>query len=160
MTHVNAQDVLKPPLAVKPPLVALALIGAGVGIHLALPAQFLPAPWIGLAAGLSAVALGIALVAVSSRTFHRADTDEAWAEPTSVIVSHGPYGRSRNPMYVGATVVFVGVALAVNTLWLFAALPLLVLYFRFGLILREERYLERRFGAEYLDYRSRVRRWI
>jgi len=47
-----------------------------------------------------------------------------------------------------------------NSLWPLLLLPALFAAFHFGMVLREEQYLERKFGAEYLDYRSRVRRWL
>lgn len=77
-----------------------------------------------------------------------------------MIVQHGPYRLSRNPMYLSLAVIVLGIALAVNTVWLVAVLPVLLLWLQRGVIHREERYLARRFGEEYQAYRSRVRRWI
>ena len=66
----------------------------------------------------------------------------------------------RNPIYVGAHLGTVGVAVALNSLWILATLVPFYLIIRYGVVAREEAYLERTFGQAYLDYRARVRRWI
>jgi protein-S-isoprenylcysteine O-methyltransferase Ste14 len=63
-------------------------------------------------------------------------------------------------MYLAVILIFLGVAFALNSLWVLAMIPALFLYFNFGVIPSEERYLERRFGDQYRSYKSRVRRWI
>lgn len=143
-----------------PPLIALVLIGSGIGLHLAFPARLLPARWLGLAIGLPVLALGIILNVAAIRTLLRAKTDLAFKKPTSLIVKNGPYGWSRNPIYLSALLQFVGLSFAVNTVWLLAVTPLLFLYFQFWVIAREGRYLERTFGEEYRAYKSEVRQWI
>jgi protein-S-isoprenylcysteine O-methyltransferase Ste14 len=80
--------------------------------------------------------------------------------PTTALVIAGPYRFSRNPMSVSLVVLFVGLALRLDTLWpLLLLLPLLIVY-HYGVVQREERYLERKFGDTYRNYRSAVRRWI
>jgi protein-S-isoprenylcysteine O-methyltransferase Ste14 len=153
-------DVVQPPLRIKPPLIALALIAVGVVVHLLSPVHFLPTGWLQLAVGLPLVVLGIGVVAAAVKAFQRADTDERFARPTSAIVSDGPYSWSRNPMYVGATLAYVGVALAGNSLWILVLAPMLVAYFWFGVVRREERYLQNKFGDAYGEYSSHVRRWV
>lgn len=156
----TANEGVQPPLRIKPPLVALALIIVGGVVHLLAPVHVLPTGWLQLVIGLPIVVLGVGLVAASVKAFQRADTDERFARPTSAIVGDGPYSWSRNPMYVGAAVAFVGIALAVNTLWILVLAPVLVAYFWLGVVRREERYLHGVFGDTYLDYTSRVRRWV
>jgi protein-S-isoprenylcysteine O-methyltransferase Ste14 len=80
------------------------------------------------------------------------------AQPHRIIRS-GPYGRSRNPMYVAWTLVYLGVALIANTAWPLVLLPAVLLWTH-AVVLREERHLESHFGAEYRQYRSSVRRYI
>jgi protein-S-isoprenylcysteine O-methyltransferase Ste14 len=84
---------------------------------------------------------------------------EPW-HPSTVLVTGGPYRLSRNPIYLAMAVAFAGLACAVDSLWLLALLPVLVLALDRGVIAREEPYLQRRFGAAYRDYRVRVRRWL
>ena len=73
---------------------------------------------------------------------------------------HGPFRFSRNPQYVSVNIIYVGIAISFNALWPIAFLPVVLLIMTEGVIKREERYLERKFGAEYLSYKARVRRWI
>jgi len=154
------QDVLKPPLRIPPPLVMLFLIAAGLSVHAFFPRLLLPEGWIQFVVGLPTVGLGIALSGRSLKRFTLAGTDERYAEPTSVIVQDGLYARTRNPMFLGAVLIHLGVVLAVNAGWALLGVPLFVLYLHFGVIRREEGFLERRFGEEYVTYTMRVPRWV
>jgi protein-S-isoprenylcysteine O-methyltransferase Ste14 len=80
--------------------------------------------------------------------------------PTTALVVDGIYARTRNPLYLGTTLVYLGLSIAAGSLWaILLALPLLwVIYV--GVIAREERYLERKFGDSYRTYKQRVRRWV
>jgi len=84
---------------------------------------------------------------------------EPW-KPTTLILSSGAYAYSRNPIYVGMIVAYLGVAFAASSLVAVALLPLAILIIRYYVIAREEAYLIRKFGDEYLDYMKKVRRWI
>lgn len=148
-TALGPSDIVKPYLGVPPPLVAPVLVGAGVGMHVAVPVRLLPSGWVPFAAGLPVIALGFLLAGAALRTLHRANTDDWFARPTSAIVQHGPYRLSRNPMYLSLAVILVAIALAVNTGWLLAVLPVLIRWLQLGVIRREERYLARRFGDGY-----------
>ena len=103
---------------------------------------------------------GVLLSAWSIRTMFRAGVDPDPYTSTGHIVAAGPYAFSRNPIYVSFNPVYVGIAFIVNTLWLFIFLPLGIALLYYGVIAREERYLERVLGDEYLRYKARVRRWI
>jgi protein-S-isoprenylcysteine O-methyltransferase Ste14 len=94
------------------------------------------------------------------RTMKRAGTNVLPDKPSLVIVTDGPFRFTRNPIYVANSLVYLGLALICNALWpviLFAPM-LMVLYW--GIVRREERYLEAKFGATYLDYKARVPRWL
>ena len=81
-------------------------------------------------------------------------------QPVRVLVTTGIHGWSRNPIYIGMCLLYAGLGLAARSPWvLILALPLLILL-RYGVVAREEAYLERRFGAAYTDYKARVRRWL
>ena len=144
---------------VRPPLVYLVSIVTGVLIQLAWPLPFLPGR---LAARLGApvVAVAIALFAYAAGTFRAAGTPVPARKPTTVIVRSGPYRLSRNPIYLAFSLLHLGVALWVDSLWLVATLVAAVAVMARVVIPREEDYLERRFGAEYLDYKKSVRRWV
>ena len=92
--------------------------------------------------------------------FTRAKTNISPYQPTKAIVTSGPYRFTRNPAYMGFTMIVSGVAVMAEALWVFAALvPTIALIDR-AVIAREERYLESKFGDEYLSYKRRVRRWL
>jgi protein-S-isoprenylcysteine O-methyltransferase Ste14 len=81
-------------------------------------------------------------------------------KPTTTIVANGPYGVTRNPIYIGMFLEQTGLAIGFDNLWILATLVSFYLVIRYGVIAREEVYLERKFGAVYLGYKSRVRRWL
>ena len=81
-------------------------------------------------------------------------------ELTTAIVATGPYSLSRNPIYVSFNLVYVGIAVAVNTVWPIVFLPVGIALLYYGVIAREESYLERVLGEGYRQYKARVRRWV
>jgi protein-S-isoprenylcysteine O-methyltransferase Ste14 len=104
--------------------------------------------------------IALALCSYSVRQFRAAGTPVPGNKPTTVIVRTGPYRLSRNPIYLAFSLLHLGIAIWVNSLWLIATLIATVALMALVVIPREERYLERRFGAEYLDYKASVRRWL
>jgi protein-S-isoprenylcysteine O-methyltransferase Ste14 len=113
--------------------------------------------WVG--GGLLVVA-GLALLASFNTAFGRKGTAvEPW-KPTTAIVTTGPYRLTRNPAYLGMALTYVGIALLAGALWALVPLPFVLIVIDRAVIAREERYLERKFGRQYLDYKAGVRRWI
>ncbi len=105
------------------------------------------------------VAVGMVGV-VALIQFRRAGTPpEPW-RPSRALVTGGIYRYTRNPMYVGMTLIYLGVTAWWNTWWPLGVLPLVLVIMTVAVIGREEAYLERLFGEEYRRYRDRVRRWI
>lgn len=145
--------------AVRPPRVYLASLAIGALLELALPARLLPAS---LAAWLGAplTVIAVALFASSAASFRAAGTPVPARKPTTAIVRKGPYRLSRNPMYLAFSLFQLGVAIAVNSVWLLGTLVAAVSLMNGFVIPREEAYLERRFGAEYRRYKAAVRRWL
>ncbi|MGF6541646.1 protein-S-isoprenylcysteine O-methyltransferase Ste14 [Paraburkholderia youngii] len=80
--------------------------------------------------------------------------------PTTAIVSKGPFRYSRNPIYLAFSLLQLGMAFSINSLWLLVTLVPAVALMSLVVIPREERYLERRFPSEYLAYKASVRRWL
>jgi protein-S-isoprenylcysteine O-methyltransferase Ste14 len=80
--------------------------------------------------------------------------------PASTLVTHGPFRLSRNPMYLGLSLVYLGVTLLVNSVWPLLLLPLVIAILQPTVIRLEERYLGARFGTAYDEYCRRVRRWL
>ncbi len=111
-------------------------------------------------AGLIIVILGLLLVFWGMFTFARAKTAILPMRAASRIVDHGPYRFTRNPMYTGLSIAYIGVSLAHNSVWALILFPFVIAIVRRYVIAREERYLSSAFGDDYADYTRRVRRWI
>lgn len=110
--------------------------------------------------GLMLVLLGLGLVIFCAMAFRRAGTPLRPDLPTEALIEEGLYRFSRNPIYIGLTVIYLGAVLTAASWWpLLLLLPLLAVM-NFAVIAREERYLAAKFGDAYHDYRRRVRRWF
>ena len=144
---------------VRPPLVYLTALVTGVLMQFAKPLPLLPGT-LAIPLGASLVVVAIALFACSVVKFQAAGTPVPARKPTTVIVRTGPYRFSRNPIYLAFSLFQLGIAMWVNSLWLLATLVGAVTLMHCVVIPREEQYLEERFGAEYLDYKRSVRRWL
>jgi protein-S-isoprenylcysteine O-methyltransferase Ste14 len=144
---------------IRPPLVYLASIGLGVLVHLFWPVRLLPAS-ISMPIGVLLVLVAGALFISSVRTFRKAGTPVPGNRPTSIIVRTGPYGFSRNPIYLAFTLFHLGLAAWVNSLGLLLTLLPALALMALVVVPREERYLEGRFPSEYLPYKREVRRWL
>ena len=145
---------------VRPPLVYLGSILLGVLLHFAWPLPLVRRPLVGWSTGAGVVLMAAALFIAAVRTFRRAGTPVPGNRPTTTIVRTGPYRFSRNPIYLAFSVLQVGIALWVGSLWLLITLVPALGLMSFLVIPREERYLEARFPSEYIPYKSSVRRWI
>jgi protein-S-isoprenylcysteine O-methyltransferase Ste14 len=144
-----------------PPPIAWALaVAAGLAADWLYPWQFVPASisriWVG--GGVFVVGFALAIWAVV--TMRRAGTRVEPYKPTTTIVANGPYRFTRNPIYIGMFLGQAGLAIGLDDLWVLATLVPFYLVIRYGVIAREEAYLDRKFGAVYLGYKSRVRRWL
>jgi len=93
-------------------------------------------------------------------TMRRAGTNVRPDQPALVIVVDGPFRFSRNPLYLALTGFYLGVSMLINTVWPPFLLPVLLAFLHWGVIRREEHYLEAKFGSTYLNYKARVRRWL
>ena len=149
-----------PNVAIRPPVAwALALL-VGLGLHWLFPLPFVPAavPHAWLGGGVFAVGFALAIWAIVR--IRKADTRVETNKPTTTIVTSGPFRFTRNPIYAGMFLGQIGFAIGFDDLWFLATLVPFYLVIRNGVIAREEAYLERKFGAVYLNYKSRVRRWL
>ena len=144
---------------VRPPLVYLASLVLGAVIQLATPLPLLPTT-LAVSVGPLLVVVAIALFLYSAATFRAAGTPIPARKPSTVIVRTGPYHLSRNPIYLAFSLLQLGIAIWVNSVWLLTTLVGAVALMHCVVIPREERYLERKFGAQYTDYKASVRRWL
>jgi protein-S-isoprenylcysteine O-methyltransferase Ste14 len=142
-----------------PPLIYAGALTAGLLAKTLFPVRFLPRT---VARALSGplVGSGLLLFFFGLRAMHRAGTEVRPDKPTTSLVIEGPYRFTRNPLYLGFTLVYGGITALANSLPSALLLPLVLLVMRRGVIEREERYLHRIFGEEYVQYKTRVRRWI
>lgn len=164
MNSANRQpgDVATPGIIMRPPRLYLACLLLGLAIDRALPLPLdLPGTaltqWI---AGAGMILIGGAIFTAGVRNFSRAATPVPGNQPVCALVTAGIHGWSRNPIYVGMSVVYAGIGIAARSPWvLILALPLAIVM-RYVVVVREEAYLELRFGDAYRDYKERVRRWL
>jgi protein-S-isoprenylcysteine O-methyltransferase Ste14 len=142
-----------------PPLIFLVCMLITYGVH-----HFYP---IGIGTtsvlkyiGAAVTLFGFSLVVLVSRSFKRVETNiEPW-KPTTTIVSTGVFAYSRNPVYAAFCIISVGVGIFLNSIWvLLSVIPSGVLVYYIA-IKKEESYLEEKFGEEYIQYKSKVRRWL
>ena len=157
-TPATAQVIIRPPLGW-----GLAVL-AGLALQWLEPLPFLllglPAGWPDLWLGVVMFLLALALAVWAIATMTRAGSNVPTNRPTTTIVESGPYRFTRNPIYLGMFGGQIGLALAFDSLWLLLMLVPFALVIRYGVVAREEAYLERKFGDVYRSYRSRVRRWL
>jgi len=153
-TADTAQVIIRPPLAW-----GLAVI-AGLALNWLVPLPFLQAELPESRLGAIVFVLALALFAWAIVTITRAGSNVPTNRPTTTIVESGPYRFTRNPIYLGTFLGLIGLATAFDNLWLLMVLVPFALVIRYGVVAREEAYLERKFGDVYRGYRSRVRRWL
>lgn len=149
----------RPGVVAHPPLIYAAFLLAGVGLEWAAPLDLLGGR-AGIAIGVAIAVAGFALALWAVLTFGRAGTNVPTSLPATTLVRHGPYRWSRNPIYFGLTTLYAGLAVALDAAWALILLPVLLIVMHHGVIAREERYLEGKFGATYREYRRDVRRWF
>ena len=142
-----------------PPLLYVLVLLAGIAISLIFPNHFINFS-IALPLGSLLFLSGLFTMLRAGRTFIKNKNPINPSGSTQLIIKSGIYKYTRNPMYVSFSIMYVGISLLTNAWCSFLLLfPLLVLVQK-GLIEREERYLTRKFGGEYVDYKTKVRRWI
>jgi protein-S-isoprenylcysteine O-methyltransferase Ste14 len=144
-----------------PPFIFLGFLVAATVLEAVVPLPVLGA--YSLARYLSGAVLaacGFVLIGMGMRRFAAAGTNVPPNLPTTALVVDGIYGRTRNPLYLGTTLLYLAPGIAAGSLWaIVLAIPLLWVI-NVGVIAREERYLERKFGDAYRAYKGRVRRWV
>jgi protein-S-isoprenylcysteine O-methyltransferase Ste14 len=158
----QANDTETAGVIARPPLLFLGALLLGFAWDRLVPLWFTlpgghPVQW--TVAG-SLILIGLALVAAGIRNFSRAATPIPTNEPTRTLVTTGVHSWSRNPIYLGLFLIYGGIGLAAGSLWVLILMLPLAITIRYGVVAREEAYLERRFGDAYRDYKTHVRRWL
>lgn len=142
-----------------PPLIYLGALIFGLLLGRKFPISFLPRR-VARSLGWPLLGGGMVLLGWFEWAMRQADTPASPYKPVEHIATEGPFRYTRNPGYLAMTLIYAGIASLANALWAILLLPGALLVIQRGVIEREERYLERKFGKEYLRYKSRVRRWI
>ena len=157
MEKETIQD--NPGVKLPPPIVFVGLGLIGVGLDYVVPLTLGLGSW-SVYLGTGITLASIFSIGYISRLFKRNKTEiEPW-KTTSKIITSGPYKWSRNPIYVLFCGVPIGLGIAFETYWaLLAFIPALIIVYVTA-VKREEKYLETKFGQEYLDYKAKVRRWL
>ncbi len=148
-----------PHVLIFPPLLFGGALALGLVLHWIRPLHPFP-PLPARVAGSVLLVASALLVRSAKGAMTRAGTNVRPDQPTLAIVTDGPFAVSRNPLYLATTGLYVSISLLVDALWpLVLLLPTLAIL-HWGVVRREERYLEAKFGEPYRAYRARVRRWI
>ena len=156
---IEATAADSPGVIARPPFLYLGAFLVALVVH-----WFAPLPIVATAAarvvGVLLVVVAFAAARWGRRTMLAAGTNINPTKPATTIVTSGPFRFSRNPLYLRLTLLYIGLTLVANTWWGIVLLAPLHAAMHFGVVLREERYLERKFGDSYRAYRSRVRRYM
>ena len=157
MNHLDPTDnagVLAPA-----PVFFGVAVATGFLLEWLFPTSLLTFPY-SAAVGLFLVAASVILVVFSVVPLVRARTAFDARKPTTSVVTEGAFGFSRNPTYVSLATLQVGLGFLSQSLWVIITTVAAVAITHWGVVLREERYLDRKFGGEYRGYAARVRRWL
>jgi protein-S-isoprenylcysteine O-methyltransferase Ste14 len=144
-----------------PPLIFLGFLAAAAVLEAVVPLPVLAAhAFPRYLAGAVLAAGGFVMIVMGTRRFQAAGTNIPPSLPTTALVVDGIYRRTRNPLYLGTTLVYLGLGVAAGSIWAIVLVVPLLWIINTGVIAREERYLERKFGDAYRAYKARVRRWL
>lgn len=165
MPTEDGQRIPHPGVYFPPPFYFVLGFLAGWLLHRLVPLPVPGANGIGGIVGMRAVgwlliAVGVVLLVWAQITFRRHHTTVIPNRPASAMVTDGPYSFTRNPIYVSLALIYLGLALLTRMLWPIIVLPVILVLITMLVIRREERYLADAFGAEYAEFRRRVRRWV
>jgi protein-S-isoprenylcysteine O-methyltransferase Ste14 len=155
--HRDTADVIAPP-----PLIALAAVVFGLALDWLFPAfvlQLLLSFTTRIVAGIALIAAGTALAVAGRNVFVRSGTSVNPYKPVTALVITGVYAYVRNPMYVGLALLVVGIGIALASDWILVMLVAQMLIIHFGVVRREECFLEAKFGDDYRHFKAKVPRY-
>ena len=143
-----------------PPLIFLGFLAAAAVLEAVVPLLLAAHAFTRYLAGAALAAGGFVMIAMGTRRFLAAGTNIPPTLPTTALVVDGIYRQTRNPLYLGTTLIYLGLGVAAGSLWAIGLVVPLMWVINVGVVAREERYLERKFGDAYRAYKARVRRWV
>lgn len=142
-----------------PPIVFISALGLGMLLNWLMPSLWFSSGCLKITGGLLGF-IGTTLCTWGAIALHRAGTNVRPNRPVTALVTEGPFRFTRNPLYIGLTSIYLGITLYTGALWPLATLLPALAVIHWRIVLREEQYLESRFGDSYRAYKARVRRWI
>jgi protein-S-isoprenylcysteine O-methyltransferase Ste14 len=144
---------------IPPPAIFAGFLVAALLLNWVVP---LPAPWLGVLreVGGFVILAGLGLGFWAIRLMAKAHTSADPHQPTKALLTEGPYGRTRNPIYLGFLLIFIGFTILAGTIWGILLSPLLLVTVTRAVVRAEETYLEAKFESRYFQYKSRVRQWL
>ena len=156
---MNASQRDAPRVIGFPPVIYAAFLAVGIALHSLFPVKALPDS-VQYPIGFALIAVCVFIMPFVLLQFRKAGTNFDLRKPTTTIITGGPYRFSRNPAYLSLSLLYAGIGIAANSIWILGLLVPTLAVMHYGVISREERYLENKFGEEYLRYRRSVRRWL
>lgn len=148
-----------PGIRVIPPLVYAIAFLIGYGLKHAWPLVDESWKWTS-AVGIILICASFFLAGPAILRFRRASTPFDVRKPATTLITEGPYRYSRNPLYLAMTLLYLGLVLLTESVWALVLLVPTLVVMTYGAVKKEEAHLERQFGDEYREYKSRVRRWL
>ena len=159
MSEDEKHNADNPGVIAPPPLIYAGALIAGLLANRRYRIPFLPRP-LARALGWPLVVCGLAIGLLGEREMRRAETNTNPYKPATTLVTDGPFRFTRNPLYLSMTLLYGGISTLANALPAALLLPIVLHLMRRGVIEREERYLEGKFGDVYLQYKVKAPRWI
>jgi protein-S-isoprenylcysteine O-methyltransferase Ste14 len=156
---MGQEFVDKPGVIAPPPIIYIATFLVSLLLQTRKPLPFLPSPLRNVL-GASFIGTAATIIFFAFREMRRVGTNVNPELPATALATRGPFQFTRNPLYLSLALIYTGLATLANTLWAFFLLPVLLFIMQRGVIEREERYLERKFGNRYTEYKAHVRRWL
>ena len=148
-----------PGVRLPPPLIYMAVLGVGLLLRRIAPLPLVPRA-IGRPAAIGLALASIGLSVWGFASFRRSSTTVLPYRPATALITRGPFRLTRNPLYLSLLLLYLAVTFWIGALWPLLLTPTLVWLVQVMVIVKEERYLERKFGDSYRAYRTRVRRWL
>lgn len=146
-------------VVIRPPVLYIGTLLIGYAIDMIWPIALL-GTFIQLLGGAVFLIPGLIFMRNAMQVFSDAGTSVPTPEPTTALVTEGIYQLSRNPIYLGMTCIYIGLSVFGDNIYAICLLAPVLLIMRYGVIAREEAYLEKKFGQAYLDYKEEVGRWL
>lgn len=149
----------KPGVVAMPPIIFIIFLALGIVVNLIQPLGFIYGT-ARFASGIIILLISGIIVLSAQIRMKKAGTNIDVRRPSTTVVTDGIYSYTRNPMYLAMVILLIALAFLLNNLWIIIVIPLFMAVIHKGVIMREEAYLERKFGSHYREYKKRVRRWI